>query len=251
MQQFFTPSGHQNHHLNPHLHDSNNHTEIQSFNSVPPQEREYAKILFLNHYEVVRLGLLAIINSKLKPGRYIQWFHSDSLYDGLDIYKQNPEIDLIILDLNLCDSKGLQGLKLFLNQFPNAKIVVFSSTQDEFVVWQIKMLGAAAYLPKSLLPETIRIKINEVLDQILAHKKKNPKSSMKPIGFFPSMSNYDRISKLGNRHIEILELILSGCSNQEISNSTQLKLGTIKNYVSSIFMILDVKSRSHLISLFG
>jgi len=43
-----------------------------------------------------------------------------------------------------------------------------------------------------------------------------------------------------------LELILSGCNNQEISNATQLSLGTVKNYVSAILLALDVRSRAHL-----
>ena len=49
---------------------------------------------------------------------------------------------------------------------------------------------------------------------------------------------------------EILELVLSGCTNQEISNSMGLSLGTVKNYVSSLLLALDVKSRSHMVSLF-
>ena len=59
-----------------------------------------------------------------------------------------------------------------------------------------------------------------------------------------------RVAELGPRHLEILELVLSGCTNQEISQSTQLSLGTVKNYVSSLLLALDVRSRSHLISLF-
>ena len=67
---------------------------------------------------------------------------------------------------------------------------------------------------------------------------------------FPSSAMYDRVAELGPRHLEILELVLSGCTNQEISNSTNLSLGTVKNYVSSLLLALDVRSRSHLISLF-
>ena len=67
---------------------------------------------------------------------------------------------------------------------------------------------------------------------------------------FPIRRCYDRVAELGPRHLEILELVLSGCSNQEISTATGLSLGTIKNYVSTILLALDVKSRSHLISLF-
>jgi NarL family two-component system response regulator LiaR len=66
----------------------------------------------------------------------------------------------------------------------------------------------------------------------------------------PMSAMYDRVSELGPRHLEILELILSGCTNQEISSSTRLSLGTVKNYVSSLLLALDVRSRSHLISLF-
>ena len=63
-------------------------------------------------------------------------------------------------------------------------------------------------------------------------------------------SHYDRVAELGTRHLQILELILEGCSNQEISKATELSLGTVKNYVSAILLALDVQSRSHLISLF-
>jgi len=67
----------------------------------------------------------------------------------------------------------------------------------------------------------------------------------------PGASRYDRVAELGPRHVEILELVLSGCSNQEISTATGLSLGTIKNYVSTVLLAMDVKSRSHLISLFS
>ena len=63
-------------------------------------------------------------------------------------------------------------------------------------------------------------------------------------------SHYDRVAELGSRHLQILELILEGCSNQEIAKATELTLGTVKNYVSAILLALDVQSRSHLISLF-
>jgi len=46
------------------------------------------------------------------------------------------------------------------------------------------------------------------------------------------------------------KLILEGCNNQEISTTTGLSLGTVKNYVSAILLALDVESRAHLISLF-
>ena len=67
---------------------------------------------------------------------------------------------------------------------------------------------------------------------------------------FPLSQREGLATELGTRHLQILELILEGCSNQEISKATELSLGTVKNYVSAILLALDVQSRSHLISLF-
>ena len=75
-----------------------------------------------------------------------------------------------------------------------------------------------------------------------------PRSALFPR--FSSSAMYDRVAELGPRHLEILELVLSGCTNQEISDSMHLSLGTVKNYVSSLLLALDVKSRSHMVSLF-
>ena len=58
------------------------------------------------------------------------------------------------------------------------------------------------------------------------------------------------VEVIGRGDLQILELILDGCNNQEISTTTGLSLGTVKNYVSAILLALDVESRSHLISLF-
>ena len=54
----------------------------------------------------------------------------------------------------------------------------------------------------------------------------------------------------GEREVAILRLLAGGYSNKEIARSLFLAEGTVKNYVSSLLLALDVRSRSHLISLF-
>jgi DNA-binding NarL/FixJ family response regulator len=133
--------------------------------------------------------------------------------------------------------------------FPRARVAVLSGTQDEFVVGQAKALGAVGYLPKAQAPKITCASILGLLnltENVAAIVPTSLSSALR----FPSAATYDRIAELGPRHLEILELILSGCSNQEISTATRLSLGTVKNYVSTILLALDVKSRSHLISLF-
>ena len=206
------------------------------------------KVLLVDDHELVRFGVKTLYTEL--QGVRIEWLEASSLQEALDIYVREGHVDAVLLDLNLADCKGLQGLRQFIQAHPNARIAVFSGTQDEFVIRQARALGAAGYVPKGAMMSEMRATLSALLwpqggpeARALA-----PNSALFPR--FPSSAMYDRVAELGPRHLEILELVLSGCTNQEISNSMGLSLGTVKNYVSSLLLALDVKSRSHMISLF-
>lgn len=203
------------------------------------------KVLLVDDHDLMRFGVKALIDDGKGE---IEWLEASSIADAVQAYEQHPDIALVLLDLNLADCKGLQGLSQLLARQPQARIVILSGTQDDFVVRQAKAMGAVGYLHKAAAPWATR-------DTVLAALLETPLpgSPAAPGRHFPKFavpSSYDRVAELGPRHLEILELVLSGCTNQEISNATRLSLGTVKNYVSTILLGLDVKSRSHLISLF-
>lgn len=204
---------------------------------------ERCKVLLVDDHELVRIGVRTSYADLL--GLDIEWLEAGTLAEALSLYGQHGDVDAVLLDLNLADSKGLQGLRTFREAFPEARVGVFSGTQDEFVVRQARMLGAAAYVPKGAMTRDTR----QTLMALLSPSR----HAQPPAACFPSSGSaamYERVAELSVRHLEILELVLSGCTNQEISQSTQLSLGTVKNYVSSLLLALDVKSRSHLIALF-
>jgi len=203
------------------------------------------KVLLVDDHDLVRLGIRALMGNL----RRVEWLEAASLADAVELYHEHSDIALVLLDLNLADCKGLQGLARLLNAHPSARVVVLSGTQDEFVVRQAKAMGAAGYLHKGGSPDAMRETLRAILD-VDSPGKGGSARTAQHFPKFPSASSYDRVAELGARHLEILELVLSGCANQEISNSTKLSLGTVKNYVSTILLALDVRSRSHLISLF-
>jgi DNA-binding NarL/FixJ family response regulator len=214
--------------------------------AVPATQPLVRTVLLVDDHELVRAGIKALYQSLNEL--HIQWLEAASLQEAMKVYQEQAAIDAVLLDLNLGDCKGLQGLRLFMQAFPQARVAVFSGTQDEFVVRQARALGAVGYVPKGTL-------MSEMSSTLMALLNPNQRgSSRAKMGAlfpqFPASAMYDRVAELGPRHIEILELVLSGCSNQEISTNTQLSLGTVKNYVSSLLLALDVRSRSHMISLF-
>ncbi len=211
------------------------------------QADDRQKVLLVEDHDLVRLGIKALFSHA--PGADIEWLEASTLDDALRLYAEHPDVGAVLLDLNLSDCKGLHGLSRMLALHPAARVLILSGTQDEFVVRQAKAMGAAGYLHKGGSPHQMCDTLHAVLDSDAAPgcaAARSPQTFMR----FPATSRYDKVAELGSRHLEILELVLSGCTNQEISNSTKLSLGTVKNYVSTILLALDVKSRSHLISLF-
>ena len=203
------------------------------------------RLLLVDDHELVRVGVRTSITEI--DGAAVEWLDAATLQDALRCYEHEGPIDAVLLDLNLADCKGLQGLRLFLQRFPQARVAFFSGTQDEFVVRQARALGAAGYVPKGAASDELRGTLSALLWPQL---RRGAAGAGALFPRFPASAIYDRVAELGSRHLEILELVLSGCSNQEISASTQLSLGTVKNYVSSLLLALDVRSRSHMISLF-
>ena len=104
------------------------------------------KLLLVDDHELVRYGAKALYTELL--GVPLEWLEASTLREALDIYGRESDIDAVLLDLNLSDCKGLQGLRQFVQELPQARIAVFSATQDEFVIRQAPALGAVGYVPK-------------------------------------------------------------------------------------------------------
>lgn len=216
---------------------------------IRPTIAEPVRLLLIDDYEFIRVGVRT--RCAELHGVPVEWLEADNLREGMALYRQQGDIDAVLLDLNLADCKGLQGLRQFLEAFPAAQVVVFSGTQDEFVIRQARALGARGYIRKTGAADDLAAALGALLpgDDRGAPRRAGALSEV----MFPHMPGsavFDRIAELGPRHLEVLELVLSGCTNQEISAATGLSLGTVKNYVSSLLLALDVRSRSHLISLF-
>ncbi len=198
------------------------------------------RVQLVDDHHMLRMGLIALAQTSERLN--IQWLESTNLSDAIVSYRSQPDIDLVLLDLNLPDSQGLQGLRHFLSEFPNARTAIFSATEDEFVVRQALALGAVGFVPKSASADITLHLIEGLLE------------SVRPVlpSTVPKISN--KLSPLTDAlnptQLKVLELVLAGMSNQEIATSCKLALGTVKNTVSSTMLAMDVRSRSHLISMF-
>jgi DNA-binding NarL/FixJ family response regulator len=204
-------------------------------------------VLVVDDHHMLRLGLKAL--SRASGERRIDWIEAANLGDALDLFSAQPAIDLVLLDLNLPDSKGLHGLRRFLAEHPQAQVAVFSATEDEFVVRQAFALGAVGFIPKSSSGDAT-LRLVESLLGVPLPSACGVRPAQAASAGHSAHSLQARTAMLNPTQLRVLELVLAGMSNQEIADECKLALGTVKNTVSSIMLLLDVHSRSHLISVF-
>jgi NarL family two-component system response regulator LiaR len=200
------------------------------------------KILLVDDHDLVRFGTTVLLESLEQVSCTIT--PCRSLDEARAACREQGPFDLVLLDLNLPDAKGLQGLRTLRDECPNIPFAMLTGTQDELVIRQAQAMGAVGYLLKSWTPE----RLTEALQALLQAPGAATLAQRFPR--LAGTSHYDRVAELGPRHLQVLELILEGLSNQEIAKAAELSLGTVKNYVSVILLALDVQSRSHLMSLF-
>lgn len=210
------------------------------------------KVQIVDDHLMMRLGLIALAQASSRLA--ISWLESNNMSDALTAYRTQPDIQLVLLDLNLPDSQGLQGVQRFLAEFPHARIAVFSATEDEFVIRQALSLGAVGFIPKSASAETTLHLIESQLatpNDLSSTHQTAAQTVSGSFGWTIDKPFADTLSDtLNGTQLKVLELVLAGMSNQEIATASNLALGTVKNTVSSTMLALDVRSRSHLISMF-
>ena len=201
-------------------------------------------ILTVDDHELVRMGLRQVIGQHFADRFNVAEAHS--LEQTLLFLKQHADdVFLLLLDLNLGDTRGLAGLQLLRQLYPDLPIVVVSGTHDPRVRDEALAHGALGYFCKT--GETGDLKgLLETIESAAA-------AADRPVGPHGALARSKNLKpgiRLTGRQIQILELLLSGLDNQAIANETGLALGSVKNCVSTIFLDFNVRSRAELIRLF-
>src|ERR1700749_2498423 len=105
------------------------------------------QVLLVDDHDLVRFGTSMLLesidalNCIITPCR--------SLEEARTACRENGPFDLVLLDLNLPDAKGLQGLRTLRDECPNLPFAMLTRTQDELVIRQAQAMGAVGYLLKS------------------------------------------------------------------------------------------------------
>ena len=158
--------------------------------------------------------------------------------------RDNPEADVMLLDLSMPGVSGFSGQMSLRAEFPALPIVIVSATDDGNTIRRALELGASGFISKSSGLDDIRAGINAVLEgDIWAPDVPLPVSDEDP-GVSELL---ERLRTLTPQQSRVLAMLGEGLLNKQIAYELGVSEATIKAHVSAILLKLNVDSRTQAV----
>ena len=197
-------------------------------------------LLIADDHDLVREGLKHTLASLPEQAVFLE---AGSAGAVLDVLAKSPSVDLVILDLHMPGSNGMELLTTICNRHPDTPVVILSANEDPLVMQRTIDRGAAGFIPKSAANEVLVSALQLVLaggtyipTEILGGKTSDTGTVI--------MRNHAAPAELTERQIDVLDLLSRGESNKAIARELGLSEHTIKIHISAIFKALGVNNRT-------
>lgn len=162
---------------------------------------------------------------------------------ALTLLDAQSEPALILLDLNLPDVSGLNGLIRLKRYAEKSPIIIVSSMTDNSVISGAVVAGASGFVPK----HSPRSVFKDAVAQIAAGHVFTPSGFVEGDAETPKNRNLSRLSSLTNQQARILDLICEGKLNKQIAYDLSIAEATVKAHVTAIMRKLGVQSRTQAV----
>ena len=162
--------------------------------------------------------------------------------------KERP--DVVLMDIRMPNMNGVAATKKIKEILPDCKIIILTTFDDSDYILSAINVGACGYLLKDIGSTALIDAIHNAYrgDTIL------PSQIAKKITEAAMMVSSDREIKLkrafglSDREAGIAMMILEGFTNRQIASALKLSDGTARNYISTIYLKLDVENRTAAIA---
>ena len=205
------------------------------------------KVLIADDQELIRESLKIIldVNSDIKVVGLAE--------DGrkvLDLLKKTLP-DIILMDIRMPELDGVQCTKAVKKKFPDVKIIILTTFDDDEYVFYALKYGASGYLLKGCSVQELTSAVYTVMNggSIL-----NQGVITKVVRLFNQLAQTSITPELDDRNVKdlnrtersIASLVGRGLSNKEIAETLFLSEGTIRNALSSALSKLNLRDRTQL-----
>jgi DNA-binding NarL/FixJ family response regulator len=212
------------------------------------------KILLVDDHTLIREALRNVLAQMKSEASFLE---ASDCRQTMKLIEQHPDLDLIVLDLNLPDRDGLSVLAELRERYATTAVVVLSASQDSNRIKQALGLGAIGFVPKTtdrdVMLSAFQLMFSggtyiprEILDGAAS-------SSRRPSCDDGPQLHRESLAELGltGRQIEVLGLMMQGRSNKTIAHMLNMAEATVKNHITTILKALKVANRTEAVVKVG
>lgn len=222
------------------------------------------RIVLIEDHDLTRMGLKAALRNQ--PDMEFAGEAANGTQGLSLLEREQPDVALV--DIGLPDIDGIELVKRFREFQANqgeitTKIIMLTMHDSEDAVMAAFAAGADSYCMKQTELEDLMTAVREsysgnswidptIASIVLRHIKQTPatvglRESDRTVSIDAIDPDYEQVLDaypLTERELEILELIVAGCSNAEIAERSYITVGTVKTHVRSILNKLGVDDRT-------
>ncbi|KNY25114.1 response regulator transcription factor [Pseudobacteroides cellulosolvens] len=203
------------------------------------------KVLIVDDQAMLRQSLKFIIEQDL--GIKVE----ATAGNGEDAFKLCGELkpDVVLMDIMMPVCDGIEGTRLIKSKYPNIKVIILTTFNNDENIKNALQNGAAGYLLKDADPEDLILAIKSVAKgmSIIHHDVFD--NVVKKVGDIesdkPAINNNPSIH-FTDRELDVIRLIIDGKSNKEIGAELFITEGSVKNIITGTLDKAGLKDRTQL-----
>jgi DNA-binding NarL/FixJ family response regulator len=202
---------------------------------------EPIRVVVVDDQELFRRGLVMLLS--VEDDIEVVGEASDG--DGATELAAAAVPDVVLLDVRMPRSSGIEACAAIKEVAPTANIIMLTMSDDEDDLYDAIKSGAAGYLLKDASIEQVAQAIRLVAD---GQSLISPSMAVKLLDEFKSIasrgSRSDPIApRLTERELEVLKLVARGLGNKDIAKDLFISENTVKNHIRNILEKLQLHSR--------
>lgn len=203
-------------------------------------------VFLVDDHDIFRDGVKLLLSSENVAEVVAEARNGKEFLENLG--KTNP--DIVLMDIAMPEMDGIEASRLALEKNPNLKILALTMYGDEKYYYQMIQTGIQGFVLKSSGISELTRAIsevyaggnyfsNEILYKIIKNVNQNKAEENNPETNPPA--------KLTNREIDVIKLIVSGLSNEEIAEKLTVSVSTVKSHRSSLLAKTSSRNTASLV----
>jgi DNA-binding NarL/FixJ family response regulator len=210
------------------------------------------KVLLIDDHPLILQALQTVIRDLGGP---VDVMGAASAAAAREALQTQPDIDLVLLDLNLGDADGFSLLEELRGRYPSLPIVVLSASERGGDVIRAIDLGAMGFVPKRSSSETLRDALSLVMQggiyvppMSLGTPMRDEPAQPAAVPSIP-LADSPQMARIGltPRQKDVLACLLQGKPNKLIARELKLSVETVKDHVAAVLRALGVSTRTQAV----